>query len=99
MTSRVSDADMIQKFNANSSIPRKIELRRTSDVKQQNYVSNGKKYTYNLLNSDTTDCSNIEYVLPDEATADKYNFTPSFTVLSMIDLEDASIPSKTKVLF
>jgi hypothetical protein len=95
----VSSTDMIQKFDASNSIPKKLEVRRTPDKAQQNYVSNGKKYAYNLVNTDTADCSNIEYVLPDEATIDKYNFTPSFVVLSMIDLEDANNPTTTKVLF
>jgi hypothetical protein len=95
----LSQDELLKKYDAASSLPKKLEVRRTADKTQQNYVSNGKKYAYNLVNSDVTDCSDIEYVLPDEATTDKYNFTPSFVVLSMIDLEDASLSTKTKVLF
>ena len=95
----MSESDLIAKFQAENSLPKKLEIRRTPNAVEQNYVHNGKRYAYNLVNSAATTCDDIEYVLPDEATMDKYNFSPNFVVLSMIDLDDASQPAKTKVLF
>jgi len=94
-----SDEEMVKRFHADSSLPRKFEVRRVAAKSEQNYVSKGKKYAYNMVNSDATACNDVEYVLPDEATMDKYNFSLSFVVLSMIDLENPEQATKTKVLF
>ncbi len=98
-TQSVPNDAMIKKFSADSSLPKKLEIRKTSNVAEQNFISKSKKLPYNLVNSDTTSCDAVEYILPDEATMDKFNFSPSFVVLSMIDLEDSSKPTVTKVLF
>jgi hypothetical protein len=98
-TPSVTDDELVGRFQAENSLPKKLEIRRTSDKSEQNYISKNKKYAYNMVNADATSCDDVEYVLPDEATMDKYNFSPSFVVLSMIDLENPNLTSKTKVLF
>lgn len=91
------------KFNADfvgSTIkPLKTELRKTSLASEKNFVLNGKLYPYNLTRKDNATCSEIEYVLPDSETMKQFDFTPSLVTLSIIDTEDATKETKTKVLF
>lgn len=91
------------KFNADfvgSTVkPLKVELRKTSIASEKNFILNGKLYPYNLARKDNTTCANIEYVLPDAETMKQFDFTPSLVTLSIIDTEDATKETKTKVLF
>lgn len=92
-----------EKFNTDfigSTIkPQKVELRRTSVESEKNFQQKGKTLPYNLTRKDNTTCSDIEYVLPDAETMKQFEFTPSLVTLSIIDTEDATKETKTKVLF
>lgn len=92
-----------EKFNADfvgSTIkPQKIELRKTAVESEKNFSLQGKLLPYNLTRKDTTICADVEYVLPDKETMKRFDFTPSLVTLSIIDTEDATKETKTKVLF
>lgn len=79
--------------------PQKVELRKTTIPSEKNFILNGKLYPYNLTRKDNTTCSDIEYALPDQETMKQFDFTPSLVTLSIIDTEDATKETKTKVLF
>ncbi|MDD5377130.1 MAG: beta-propeller domain-containing protein [Candidatus Gracilibacteria bacterium] len=91
------------KFNADfvgSTIkPLKVELRKTDIASEKNFVLNGRLYPYNLTQKDNAICADIEYVLPDAETLKQFDFTPSLVTLSIIDTNDATKETKTKVLF
>lgn len=86
-------------FDAKKILPKKAELRLTNNVSEQNVNIHGSPAPYNLSQWYTSQCSDIEYVMPDEATLAKFNFTPSYTTLSIINTEDPSETVKTKLLF
>lgn len=92
-----------EKFNADfigSTIkPQKVELRRTSIEAEKNFSQKGRILPYNLTRKDTTTCSEMEYILPDTETMKQFQFTPNLATLSIIDTEDATKETKTKVLF
>lgn len=79
--------------------PQKSELRRTNVESEKNFTQKGKLLSYNLSKKDNTTCADIEYVLPDKETMKQFQFTPSLVTLSVIDTEDATKETKTKVLF
>lgn len=76
-----------------------MELRKTTIDSEKNFILNGRLYPYNLTRKDNAICSEIEYVLPDAETLKQFNFTPNLVTLSIIDTEDATKETKTKVLF
>lgn len=92
-----------EKFNTDfigSTIkPQKVELRKTTVASERNFILKGKLYPYNLAKKDNAVCADIEYVLPDTETMKRFEFTPSLVTLSIIDTEDATRETKTKVLF
>lgn len=79
--------------------PLKVELRKTNVEAEKNFSLKGKLLPYNLTQKDSTTCADIEYVLPDKETMKKFDFTPNLVTLSIIDTEDATQETKTKVLF
>jgi len=52
---------------------------------------NGKRKEY------LADCNQISYVLPSKDTFKKYNISPSFTIVSVVDALDTSKPTKMNV--
>lgn len=86
-------------FKKSKVLPIKTELRRTSVTSEQNYRSNGRKYPYNLSSVQGSRCEDIEYVLPNEETLKKNQFTPNFVTLSAIELSEAVTPVQSKVMF
>ncbi len=79
--------------------PQKIELHKTNVENEKNFRLNGTLFPYNISQKDNAICSDIEYVLPDTETMKQFDFTPSLVTLSIIDTEDATKETKTKVLF
>ncbi|MFZ3233063.1 MAG: beta-propeller domain-containing protein [Patescibacteria group bacterium] len=85
-------------FSVKKVMPKVVEL--SSDpTSSANFLLKGKRLPYRLESGDAATCSDIEYVLPDSATLEKYSFTPSFTTLSVIDLANPTAKTKTKVFF
>ncbi len=86
-------------FNIKKVMPNKIELKKTSNKNEQNYKLKWKTIPYNISSTDAWNCTEIEYVMPETETLKKYNFTPSYGILSIINTEDFNETVKTKVLF
>lgn len=89
------DADLVPK----KILPKKAELRITDNSQEQNVKVHGKSVPYNLSNDYVAKCSDIEYVIPDQATIEKFEFTPSFVTLSIVDTKNPDAPVKSKLLF
>lgn len=86
------------KVEANNITPKSIELTKTSDTTKQNLEIKGKKLSYNLKAWNIAKCNEIEYVLPDEETMWKFNFSPSYNIISIINTKDVWNDIKTKVI-
>ena len=93
----LNTAKIDKDFKVNKVMPKKIEL--SSAKTGANFRYRGKALPFRLESGDAAACKDMEYVLPDEKTLEKYSFTPSFTTLSVINLEDATAKTKTKVFF
>lgn len=98
-TPTLDEAKFDADFIGSTIKPQKIELRKTNIESEKNFHQKGKLLPYNLTKKDNTTCADIEYVLPDNETMQKFDFTPSLVTLSIIDTEDATRETKTKVLF
>lgn len=85
-------------FSVKKVMPKVVELS-TDKTASANFLLNGKRLPYRLETGDAASCTDVEYVLPDSATLEKYSFNPSFTTLSVIDLANPATKTKTKVFF
>lgn len=81
-----------------SIMPQKIDISKTSDSSKQNLTIQGKSLPYSLRGGSIANCHEIEYVLPDEETMKKYNFNPSYNIVSIIDIRDTEKEVETKVI-
>ena len=79
-------------------IPRKIDISKTSDKSKQNLKIKNKSLPYNVTAWSIAECNEIEYVLPDSETLKKFDFNPSYNIISIIDIEDTENEVKTKVI-
>lgn len=79
-------------------LPKKIDISKNSDTTKQNLNLRGKKLPYNITAWNIAKCNEIEYVLPDKETIKKYDFDPSYNIISIIDTKDTSKEVKTKVI-
>ena len=75
-------------FSANDMIPKAIELTKTSDTDEQNLKIKDKVYPYNFKAGKTVDCDEISYALPGKDTMKKFDFSPSYNVISVINMND-----------
>ena len=85
-------------IDINSIIPKKIDISSTSDVSEQNLILQGKDLPYKVSTGNVAACNEIEYVFPDEETMKKYNFNPSYNIISVINIKDTGADVKTKVI-
>lgn len=96
----VLDEEKLDKdFDAKKILPKKAELRITSNKSEQNVKIKWKDLPYNISWEYASKCSDIEYVIPDKETMKKFDFTPSYATLSIINVKDSIVPTKTKLLF
>ncbi len=79
-------------------IPKKIEINKTSDDSKKNLVLKWKKFPYNVTIGQVASCNEIEYSLPTEETLKKYDFSPSYNIVSIIDIDNPTKEVKTKVI-
>lgn len=79
-------------------LPKKIDISKNTDTAKQNLNLRGKKLPYNITAWNVAKCSEIEYVLPDKETIKKYDFDPSYNIISIVDTKDTSKEVKTKVI-
>ena len=86
------------KITSNSILPKKLDISKISDIREANLKIKGKLLPYKVLAWNIAKCSDIEYILPDSETLKKYNFSPSYNIITTINLSDTSKPAKTKVI-
>ncbi|MDD3646476.1 MAG: beta-propeller domain-containing protein [Candidatus Gracilibacteria bacterium] len=84
--------------SASSILPKKLEISRTTDKSEQNLLLNGIKYPYKTTAGKVANCNEIEYILPDSETLKRYNFNPSYNIISAINIRDTSKGTTTKVI-
>lgn len=84
--------------NTNDILPKKLEISKTSDTSKQNLTIRWVNFPYEMISWNVAKCDEIEYVLPDEETLKKYDFNPSYNIINIVNTEDTTIPSKTKVI-
>ncbi len=86
-------ADDIQ-IKADKIIPKKIDLSYTKNKAKQNF----KKFPFHLSTGKVASCNEIEYILPDEKSMEKYDFSPSYNIISVINTKNPEQEVQTKVL-
>ncbi len=86
------------KFSANDIIPKAIELTKTTDSDKQNLKIKDKKYPYEFTVGKTVDCDEISYALPWKDTMKKFDFSPSYNVISVININDVEEKVTTDVI-
>ena len=82
----------------NKIIPKWIELSKTSIKSKQNFKIKGKTAPYNIKVWNVANCNEIEYILPDSETLKKFDFSPAYNIISVIDTENVDIDVKTKII-
>lgn len=85
-------------FSANDMIPKAIELTKTSNTDEQNLKIKDKDYPYNFKAGKTVDCDEISYALPGKDTMKKFDFSPSYNVISVINMNDVEEKVGTTVV-
>lgn len=85
-------------IKSNDIIPKSIELSKTQDVSKQNLEIDWKNLPYNLKAWNIANCNQIEYVLPDEETLSKYDFSPSYNIISIINTQNTEQVVNKKVI-
>jgi inhibitor of cysteine peptidase len=95
---KLDSAKIDREFSVSKVMPKKLELSHTS-LKDANFRQKGVLLPYRIESGAASTCGETEYVLPDAATLEKYSFSPTFTTLSIIDLENVNERVRTKVFF
>ncbi|MCT4617467.1 MAG: beta-propeller domain-containing protein [Candidatus Gracilibacteria bacterium] len=85
-------------FKAEKFIPQKTEISLTENKEEQNLKVQGKTFPYKIKSGNSVGCNEIEYVLPSDESAKKFDFSPSFATVSIVDLKNPEAEVKSKVL-
>ncbi len=85
-------------FEIKNILPKKIDISKTNDKSKQNLKLRWKTYPFNVKAWSVAKCNEIEYILPDKETLKKYDFHPSYNIISIIDTENTESEVKTKVI-
>lgn len=80
-------------------ISNELDLTFTNDTDKQNVTVKWKDLPYTSNFWESVKCSDIEYLLPDDDTVNKYSFNPSFNIVSIINIKDVTKEVKNKVVF
>lgn len=94
----VEDAEDL-KVNPSDVISNELDLTYTEDTDKQNLILKWRDLPYEVSSGESVNCSDVEYLLPDDATVQKYSFNPSFNIVSIVNLADLTKPIKNKVVF
>jgi hypothetical protein len=79
-------------------IPKRIDITKTSKTSEKNLKIKGKTLPYKVTAGDVANCSDIEYALPDAETLEQFDFSPSYNIISILNINDVSEEVKTKVI-
>ncbi|MDD3302844.1 MAG: beta-propeller domain-containing protein [Candidatus Gracilibacteria bacterium] len=80
-------------------ISNELDLTYTDDTTKQDLTLKGKDLPYEVNSGEAVNCSDVEYLLPDDDTIEKYSFNPSFNIVSIINIKDVTKEVKHKVVF
>lgn len=94
-----SQGGVVPEFDIGKSMPKNIDIYATDDIADQNLVRKGEKLPYNVSAGAVANCSDIEYILPDAQTMKQYSFSPTYNIVSVINLKTPSEKVQTKVIF
>lgn len=86
------------KITPNSILPKKLDISKVLNISKANLKIKWKLLPYRVTAWNIAKCSDIEYILPDKETLKKYNFSPSYNIITTINLSDTSKPARTKVI-
>ncbi len=92
------DQEWYKAFDSSVIMPKSMELTKTSDVSKQNTLVNNKKYPYEVTAWDMVDCNEISYSFPDKDSFDEVEFSPSFNIISAINIRDVQQNVETDVI-
>lgn len=92
------DDQWYKPFDSSVIMPKSMELTKTSDASKQNTVVNNKKYPYEVTAWDMVDCNEISYSFPDKQTFQEVEFSPSFNIISAINIRDVEQKVETDVI-
>ncbi len=87
------------KVNPSDVISNELDLTYTTLAEEQNLTLKWKELPYKVSSWESVNCSDVEYLLPDDDTVEKYSFNPSFNIVSIVNLADLTKPIKNKVVF
>lgn len=90
---------VMPEFDMDKSMPKNIDIFATSDTTKQNLTHKWEKLPYNVSGWAVANCADIEYIMPDAETMKKYSFSPSYDIVSVINLKTPSEKVKNKVIF
>ena len=76
----------IPKFSVEESIPRNID------------VSKNDSWKFSIKNELSTDCKNIDFILPTEDYVKQNGFSLNYSIISVLDIKNTSTPVKTKII-
>lgn len=80
-------------------ISKELNLNFTQDTSKQNVNIRWNTLPYEVTSWQSVKCEEIEYLLPDDETIKKYDFNPSFNIVSIVNLKDLTKEVKNKVIF
>jgi len=86
------------KIDSLKIVPKKIDISKTDIKTKQNLKLRWQSLPYNIISWNIAKCNEIEYVLPDEETLKRFDFNPSYNIISIIDTRNTSKEVKTKVI-
>ena len=76
----------IPKFSVEESIPHNID------------VSKNDSWKFSIKNELSTDCKNIDFILPTEDYVKQNGFSLNYSIISVLDIKNTSTPVKTKII-
>lgn len=90
---------LTSEFSTKNVIPKRIDFaigKKSADITAE---INRARSLYQLNETDASTCTRISYILPDEATLENYNFSPTFTAITQISVRLAASKPTTNLLF
>lgn len=86
-------------FSTKNVLPTRIEFRASkTSGNVDSAIANARK-TNRLVEKSAVDCRNISYVLPNAETLKNYNFNPSFTTITQIDVRNPAKIATASMMF
>ena len=81
-------------ISAKNLLPKQTDITRV----ENSMTANVKNLPYIAKTSSVADCNEIEYIMPDEDTIEKYSFSPNYNIISVINTQNTKAKVQTKVI-